>query len=257
MLGIALIVLALLAAAGLAIAYLLFPRPPILDASSLCPVDGPRSITVVLVDATDDLAAVTKQEVAKRLADVAEDLPAYGLLDLRVLDPPTQGSRSIFARCNPGDGAGLSEFTGNPALARARWLESFQKPAIDGVNNSLSSSEASFSPIMAAIQRIAIERFTGKELEKLPRSLIVVSDMLENTSAYEQYLGDLTFQRYQNSPAYRVFRTDLHGADVSVLYVQRATKRPISSASLAIFWAEWFKDNHVGNFRATKLQGLS
>jgi hypothetical protein len=42
---------------------------------------------------------------------------------MRLLDPSITGGKSIFARCNPGDGVGLSEYTANPRLAKKRWME--------------------------------------------------------------------------------------------------------------------------------------
>ena len=128
LLGGALAVLALgLLAAG-AYVYATAARPPTLDQASLCPVDGPRSVAVVLLDSTDEIPDIAKREIRTVLVDMAETLPAYELLEIRLLDPKTPGGRSIFSRCNPGDGSGLSEYTANPRLARKRWLDGFRQP---------------------------------------------------------------------------------------------------------------------------------
>ncbi|HEV7981724.1 MAG TPA: hypothetical protein VGP86_02420, partial [Xanthobacteraceae bacterium] len=95
-------------AAG-AYVYVTAARPPALDRASLCPVDGARSTTVVLLDSTDEIPDIGKREIRTVLLDMAETVPVYGLLELRLLDPRTPGGRLIFAKCNPGDGAGLSE----------------------------------------------------------------------------------------------------------------------------------------------------
>src|ERR1700723_1436711 len=52
-----LLLLAIVSGAALAYFYFSTPARPILDAQSLCPVSGPRGITVVLVDTSDDLPA--------------------------------------------------------------------------------------------------------------------------------------------------------------------------------------------------------
>jgi hypothetical protein len=83
-------------------------RPPALDRASLCPLDGPRSVTVVLLDSANDIPDIGKHEIRMVLIDLAETLPVYGLLELRLLGPNVPGGRSIFARCNPGDGSGLN-----------------------------------------------------------------------------------------------------------------------------------------------------
>ncbi len=89
--------------------YTTAARPPPLDRVSLCPLDGPRSAAVVLLDSTDDLPEIAKREVRTILVDMAETLPTHGLIEIRLLDPGLAGGRSIFAKCNPGDGSGLSE----------------------------------------------------------------------------------------------------------------------------------------------------
>ena len=86
-LGATLMALALsMLAAGLYV-YATASRAPVLDHDSLCPIDGPRSITVVLLDSTDDIPDIAKHEIRTALSDMAEMLPSYGLLDMRLLDP--------------------------------------------------------------------------------------------------------------------------------------------------------------------------
>jgi len=241
-------------AAGL-YAYATATRAPSLDHDSLCPIDGPGSVTVVLLDSTDDLPDIAKREIKTTLSDVAEMLPAYRLLDVRLLDPAVPGGRAIFSRCNPGDGSGLSEYTANPRLAKRRWIEGFRQPLEEALNVGFRPAPSKTSPIMETVQRIAIDRFTGRAAENIPKSLLLVSDMLEHEADYSQYQGDLSFARYKASHAYRRLRTDLHGAEVTIYYVQRLTARPINSADHIRFWAEWVRDNNGRLKQASKLQG--
>src|SRR5689334_17645874 len=120
--GIALICLALAAFGGLAYFYFSRPQKPQLDRVSLCPLTGPHGVVVVLVDTTDDLPETTKRDVMGVLNDEINALPPYFKLDVRVLDTVGSRSQSLFSKCNPGDGAGLSEWTDNPRIARQRWL---------------------------------------------------------------------------------------------------------------------------------------
>lgn len=257
--GIALLLLALTAGSALAFFYFSVPAKLTLDAQSLCPVDGPKGITVVLVDTSDDLPETTGREVLGMLDDIIAALPAYHKLDIRVLDIAASRSRSLFSKCNPGDGAGLSEWTDNPRLARLRWIESFRKPAAEAVKNSLAPAKAKSSPIMAAIQDIAIDQFSSATSQNANKTLLLISDMIEFTRDYSQYPrdGDLTFQRYKQSPAYLKFRTDLHGATVNIRYVNRQPKgQPILDGRAHMeFWKIWIEDNR-GHFGSAKwLQG--
>jgi len=257
--GIALLLLAITAGGALAYFYFAAPLRPTLDAQSLCPVEGPQGTTVVLVDTSDDLPETTRREVLGMLDDMIASLPPYYRLDIRVLDIPGGRSRSLFAKCNPGDGAGLSEWTDNPRIARLQWIENFRKPAAEAVKNSLTPAKAKSSPIMAAIQDIAIDQFSGAPSQNAKKTLVVISDMIEYTREYSQYPrdGDLTFQRYKQSPAYLKFRTDLHGATVNIRYVNRQPKgQPLLDGRAHMeFWRAWIADNG-GLFGSAKwLQG--
>jgi hypothetical protein len=256
LLGGALAVLALGTLAAGAYVYATAARPPALDASSLCPLDGPRSITVVLLDSTDDIQDIAKREVKSALLDMAETLPAYGLLEMRLLDANSQGGKSIFARCNPGDGSGLSEYTANPRLAKKRWMEGFRQPLEAALDAGFHPAPGKTSPIMETVQRIAVDRFTGRAADDVPKSLVLVSDMLEHEGDYSQYSGDLSYSRYKASRAYRKVQTDLHGAEVTIYYIQRTTARPINSVEHIRFWAEWIRDNKGRLKQANKLQGV-
>jgi hypothetical protein len=252
-------VLALLAfcvlSAG-AYVYTTAARPPSLDRSSLCPVDGPRSVTVVLLDSTDDIPEIAKREVKTVLVDMAETLPVYGLLEIRLLDSNASGGRSIFARCNPGDGSGLSEYTANPLLAKKRWMDGFREPLDEALQIGFRPLPGKTSPIMGTVQRIAVERFTGRAVEEIPKSLILISDMLEHEPDYSQYTGDLSYSRYRASRAYKKFLTNLYDAQVTIYYIQRLSAKPINSADHIRFWAEWIRDNNGRLKQANRLQGV-
>jgi len=254
--GIALLVLALIAFAGLAVFYLSAARKPTLDAQSLCPTSGPEGISVVLVDTSDDLPETSKREVLGMLDDLITGLPEYYRLEIRTLDLASARSKVLFSKCNPGNGEGLSEWTENPRIARLRWIESFRKPVSEAVRNSLSGSAASASPIMAAIQDIAIDQFSSAGNQKIKKKLTVISDMIEYTRDYSQYprAGDLSYQRFRLSPAYLNYRTDLHGASVDTRYVQRKDVN-LDTAKHIEFWREWIVDNKGVFDSARRLQG--
>jgi hypothetical protein len=257
--GVLLLLLAIGSGGALAYFYFASPERPVLDPRTLCPVDGPKGITVVLVDTSDDLPDTTRREVLGQLDDMITTLPPFYKLDIRVLDIAGVRSRSLFSKCNPGDGATLSEWTDNPRIARLRWIEDFRKPAAEAVNRSMSPARSSSSPIMAAIQDIAISEFSPAARENARKTLYVISDMIEYTRDYSQYprAGDLSFQRYKQSPAYLKFRTDLHGATVILRYVTRQTgsQQIVDSTRHMEFWKTWIEDNR-GTFGGVKrLQG--
>jgi hypothetical protein len=139
-----------------------------------------------------------------------------------------------------------------------RWLESFDQPATQAVNNSLAPAKAKTSPIMAALQDIALSQFSDLPVQSIPKHLLVISDMIEFTKDYSQYpnAGDLSYQRFLKSAAYLKYRTDLHGAAVSIEYIMREGAK-IESVKHIEFWNTWIKDNR-GTFKiAHRLQGTN
>ncbi|MBO0756619.1 MAG: hypothetical protein J2P54_12200 [Bradyrhizobiaceae bacterium] len=249
-------VLALGVLATGAYVYATLARPPTLDHTTLCPVNGPRSETVVLLDSTDAIPDIAKHEIRTTLIDMAETLPQYELLEIRLLDPNITGGRMIFSKCNPGDGSNLSEYTANPRLAKQRWMDGFREPLDQAMEAGFRPAPGKISPIMETIQQIAVDRFTGRNVEDVPKTLVVISDMLEHGPDYSQYSGDLSYARFKGSSAYRKVRTDLHGAAVEIYYIQRATARPLNSVDHIRFWAEWIRDNNGRFKQASKLQGV-
>jgi hypothetical protein len=257
--GVLLLLLAIVSGGALAWFYFSAAPRPVLDAQTLCPVTGPHGVTVVLVDTSDDLPETTRREVLGQLDDMITTLPPFYRLDIRVLDIAGVRSRSLFSKCNPGDGAGLSEWTDNPRIARLRWIEDFRKPAALAVKSSIAAAKATSSPIMAAIQDIAIDQFSGAASQSARKTLYIISDMIEFTHNYSQYAraGDLSFARYKQSPAYLKFRTDLHGATVIIRYVTRQQNgQPVLDGTKHMeFWKAWIEDNR-GVFGGVKrLQG--
>lgn len=247
-------------AAGLAGAFAYWKvtkvSPPKLDKVTLCPVDGERSATVILLDSSDVLPDVTRRELRTYLFDAATSVPEHGLLEIRLLDPNSPSGLAVFSKCNPGDGADLDEFTGNPRLARKRWEDGFRKPLEAALDGSMGrESETQSSPILSTLQSISVDRFTGSRAASIPKTLIVISDLIEHGPTYSQYSGDLSFEKFRKSDQYRRVKTDLNGAEVSFRYIQRVTRKPINSASHIQFWTDWVKDSNGQFVSAKKLQG--
>lgn len=254
--GIALFLLAAAALGAFGWFYFTAPVKPVLNAETNCPPPGPDGISEVLVDTSDDLPNAGKLEVQKILDDLISSVPQYHLLEIRVLDVPNNSSSVLFSRCNPGDGTGLNKWTDNERLARSRWLETFRKPAEDAIRKSITSAKATSSPIMGAIQNIAIGQFSSERARSIPKKLNIISDMIEHTREYSQYPrgGDLSYQRFKQSPAYLKYRTNLYGAKVTINYVTRPSVMPDTNRHTE-FWLAWIKDNSGTLELMHRLQG--
>jgi hypothetical protein len=237
------------------------PPPVQRDKVTLCPTSPPQDVIVIVMDTTDGLPEPAKVEALKLLTDLIEQSPENALLDLRIIDPGQNAGRTILSLCNPGDGRGISEFTGNPEMAKQVWRQRFRKPLIQALEGSLQAVPSKTSPLLATFQGIALERFTGANAASAHKQLVIVSDMIEHVPGeYTQYPpADLRYERFKSSPTYRKVRTDLRGAEVIIFYVQRILPRPIDTGAHIKFWADWIDDNNgrLNTDQTIKLQGAA
>src|ERR1700730_4641015 len=79
---------------------------PNFDHLTNCPTDGPRSLTVVLLDATDSLDVIQRTDILEHLEEIEDKIQRYGELELFTVVPAGDHLLNAkFAACNPGHGA--------------------------------------------------------------------------------------------------------------------------------------------------------
>lgn len=230
-------------------------RNPERDAETMCPKVGPKEQVLVLVDVTDPIGPITQTDIINQLNGMADHLSTGGLFEIRTLRAGEGRTETIFSLCNPGDGSDLDHWTGNPEAARKRWATRFDGPLKAAMDKALRAESADTSPIMAAIQQVAVDRLGSSHSRTIPNRLVVISDLLENTAAFSMYKAGPDFEAYRQSKAVGQFSTDLRGASVEVWLLRRDNNLPTSA--VAEFWARWVEDNGGVFSRALQLQGMS
>ena len=87
-LGVALIALVVLTVVGGTIGFVYLKQTRVvLDEVTLCPQQGPRALTVVLVDATDRLEAVQQLALRQHLEEIKDSVERYGALQIYAVGP--------------------------------------------------------------------------------------------------------------------------------------------------------------------------
>lgn len=224
-------------------------------AEDLCRTTGPMEQTIVLVDATDPISPLTQKEILTRLADQAAAVPTNGRFELRTLETGQSRTNKIFSLCNPGTGAEIDGLIGNPAAAQRRWQGSFAEPLEEAMRRVVTGSAGETSPIMAALQEIAVDHLTSQAERAIPTKIIVISDMTENTPDFTMYApGGPSIEVYRTSRAATAYAVDLAGATVDIWYLRRDNSP--ASVGLMTFWAEWISINRGRGGTAIALQGL-
>lgn len=247
--------LLILAIAGLAWTYLTARSGYVELGSDLCPLaDGPNAKLLVLVDTTDPLADLTRQEILAKLGETAANAPKGSLIEIRTVRETAPHAQTVFSLCNPGNGSDLVHLTGNPRLALEQWREGFQEPLSKAMNLSLGGGEAKTSPIMGGIQALSVAALSTEKDRALPVRFIIISDMLENTPHYSLYREGTAFAAYQKSSAAKYFATELAGKSIELWVVRRNTKLALDA--VIEFWQQWIFF-YGGSFsRWIPLQGI-
>ncbi len=229
-------------------------RAPGMDMATGCLSSDPTSVTAVLLDTTDPVSRTTLMDMTNKLDQARASVPVGGYLGIYALTESPGKLGTLYEGCNPGDKSTVNPWTHNPRLQQRRWEEIFKNP-IDAVEAGIGKGgKADASPIMAGIQHISLSLFDAPSFRRVPRHLVVVSDMIEHTALFSQYKSGADFNAYLASRASAQYRTDLAGADVSLLYIDRAGRR-FGIRKHAAFWLKWVEQCR-GNWESlVRLEG--
>lgn len=228
-----------------------------LDPQTQCPLDGPRSVTVVMVDRTDPISAITQLALRNELKGVAGATPRYGALYLYAVDGASDGVPApLFMRCNPGDASSVSGLTRSKAKVQAQFEQGFSNPLNTVLAELTEVRSASASPIMEAVQAAALTAF-GDAAAKgaTTRRLIVVSDFMQNSDRVSFYRTAAA----QALQAPEGLEAPLRGVQVGLLFIQRPERPGPAVDELKTVWRDYFIQSGVApqDVRPVKLTGFN
>jgi hypothetical protein len=227
-----------------------------LDPETFCPKAGPQTLTVLVVDTTDPLNLVQRTHVLNRIEMLVSEIPRYGALEIYTVGPvENEPPQPIFHRCNPGRAAEISSFTENPNIVERSWREGFREPLESTLDRMLTPASASSSPILESIQWVTINALTAPDRSKLPRTLVIVSDLLQHSSGLSLYRSAIDFKGFSRTSFYQRIRAPLIGVVVHLFIVRRDTKAAINNSALREFWRSYFDAQGVERLHIVDLSG--
>ena len=218
-----------------------------LDPATFCPTDakGPNSVTAILLDRTDSFNPTQQAAIRDRLNDVKDHTSQYALLQVYTVEPTQEKLlKPIFSMCNPGRGEGINKWTQNPHLMEERWQALFADPLQHSFDSILDGGDAQISPIMESIQSIVVTKLGSEEIvsQKIPRRLIIISDLIQYVPGYSQYRPLLDFKRFKTLPYYQNVRADLSGISIEAWYVRRQKTLVLQTKKHQDFWQNYISD---------------
>jgi hypothetical protein len=202
-----------------------------------CPADGPPAANAVLVyDASDRLAVLQREWVEARIAEWTQKVPRHGRLRIFPLVSDPEALAPSFDRCNPGAGEDESFWTANPAKRKRRFEALFAAPAESAVRG-LAAGQLAQSPLLESLQLLAVRGGLEPGQAQLPRSLLLVSDLLQHSAAVSHYTqGCRDAAAFVGSEAFGRLRGNLRGLEVEVLHLYRERPAGCSVSDQLNWW---------------------
>ena len=222
-------------------------EPPELDGAN-CPADGRYAAQIaILVDPSDTLTVV-QASVGGRILDLIEN-EAPETAEIRVFTVARTGRQdtsAVLRLCKPQHPEDASSAPGSQRHAIDEYQENFIDPLRMTLSTLLDAAGDSISPILEAIQVVAVNSFQPRDDRSIPRRLIVVSDMIQNSGNHSFYTDPVDFGDLSRNPDYGTLRVDLSGVSVSVfLLARRSQAGRIQQGGLHRFWEDYFIDSGV------------
>ncbi|MGH8551272.1 MAG: hypothetical protein ACRERU_22230 [Methylococcales bacterium] len=210
-----------------------------LDPDTLCPVDGSPEYVAIVFDKTDAYNPIQQQFLKRYFSHLKSALPSGARISLFVIEAGNEKRiEPELVICNPQSGQDASYWTANPKALRKRWKERFEKPLDAAIEGFMRPASARYSAILEMLQIVALSGFPPGS-ENAGKLMIIVSDMLHHTTEWSHYRGEMDFNSLLKSPYYQKIRTDLHDAEVRILYVRRDGAEHLQTKGHAYFWADY------------------
>lgn len=219
------------------------PRPVERDADTLCPLAGPSAVTAVLVDTSDRVSALSRADILGRLEDeVRAGRPDEFFLAFETQVEGGGVLEPLVEVCHPGDPDDANPLIQSPQRIAKTLDERFMEPLTKVFADLLDRREAENSPLMESVQSVAVTVFGRREHSNVPKRLLFVSDLMQNTERLSFFRQQVDYDAFADSRGADALSTDLDGVAIEILFVQRGANQGLATG-LAEFWARWTGDH--------------
>jgi hypothetical protein len=210
-----------------------------LDPATQCPVTGSPAYFAVVFDKTDAYNKIQQKFLKRYFEQFKESLPVGAQVSLYVIDDKqAEEIKPKFIICKPRTGKDANALYENPDLINKRWNDKFVKPLDGAIEYFMSPSTSSTSPIMEMFQIVSLSAFPPGS-EDIPKQIVLVSDMIHHSSEWSHYRGQMDIKQLMSTAYYQKLSTDLHGAEVVILYIRREGAEALQTKRHALFWADY------------------
>lgn len=219
-----------------------------IDEKTLCYKDDvPTDIIAILIDSTEPLDEKTVRNAQKEIENIIKNSPTNTLVNLYAIETGSEKHiRPIANLCKPDDGTSASELTSSPAWIKKIFNDKFVLPLTDHLTSLLKMPPSTSSPIIESLQSAVIESFLSHE-NSGDKKIVLISDMIQNTSMYSFYKESVSFNSYfskvKNSGSGLLNLTDIN---IQVLVVPNNVPNG-TREDLTRFWGKFFRENNANS----------
>ena len=208
-----------------------------IDKVTGCPIGGPLSRAVILIDQTDTFSPVQVVDIQNQFEEYQKNVPRYGELVVYTIRSDTQGSPTpIIRACNPGHQDDVNQLVESSVKIARQWKDTFDTPMKEVMKTVLKPMSSENSPIIETIQAVVVSEFGPIVMNNKPKTLIVVSDLLQHSGALSHYGRKYDPDSFIQSQAYNKLSADLRDVDVDLLYLYRQTQKALQNSVHRDFW---------------------
>ena len=234
------------------------PDPVERDPDTLCRSDGPSSITAILLDSTDSFGATTKQDLSNGMWDCLGESEENHEISIFAVDSVREKTLDPIIRvCNPGDPDEANLLIQSKEIIERKWNQQFRQPLEEKLDSLLTAQEAPSSPIMESVQSVSITHFGAARRDTIPRRLIIVSDLLQNSDEISFYREAPDFNRFQRTPEARWLNPDLRNVDIEIWLIQRRHPKQGDGGALLKFFKSWLEEHGGRVVRVLRTSGIN
>jgi hypothetical protein len=219
-----------------------------IDEKTLCYKDDvPTDIIAILIDSTEPLDEKTVRNAQLEIENIIKNSPTNTLVNLYAIETGSEKHiRPIANLCKPDDGTSASELTSSPAWIKKIFNDKFVLPLADHLTSLLKMPPSTSSPIIESLQSAVIESFLSHE-NSGDKKIVLISDMIQNTSMYSFYKESVSFNSYfskvKNSGSGLLNLTDIN---IQVLVVPNNVPNG-TREDLTRFWGKFFRENNANS----------
>ena len=135
-------------------------------------------------------------------------------------------------------------------MIEQRYETEFEEPLEDALRIMFGGEEQDSSPLMETIHQVVVDT-EGFRNEEIGKTLILVSDLYQNSEIFSFYRGE-TWDDFRNSSHFAQKSRFLEDFDVIVIRVPRDVPRSSSNAEVENFWVNYLEQSGIDRLEVDK-----